>query len=1054
MIMELCGEFLPTRVKDSLSSQLLSVDFLLPTGILIPMKVRRDSSLTEIKQKLWNEAEQYPLFLALQDVNCYIFACINRKAEKEELVDETRCFQDIQLFYPMLKVIERKGNRDEKLLDSRIGGLIGKGLHEFDGMHSPEVSDFRARVRKVCEKIAERKTEEDDFNYYCSPEVYKDINNVPPKIAQHVDIVFQVYLADFDRKFMFRCNTWSYPISLIEQVLEKRANTTGMYADDANNYLLKICGCESYITGDYRLIQFKHVVSCIASEEFPKLVLVEKKITLERLHGGKKSRMSLKPQNQDNMMPPMIPQGVQKVVTTWEIEDATSVAVLNICNIGWADNTKVKLRMGIFHGGDSMCSIIDSKQVPLNDGKAVWDMFMTFDISVADLPRMPRLCIALYTQDTKCVRTISKAQRYKDSKMKQELVPLAWVNITMFDYKDRLRTGNHTLRMWPYSDEFLCTNRDFLNPIGTIVDNPNKADAPVLEISFSQYGMKHNIIYPPYEKVLECAAQHAEYDQQTDWNESTYNQLKEALSQDPLQTLHQQDMQTIWKCRLECREYFPHALPRLLSCVQWNKHTDVAQMQALLRTWPSLPAEHSLELLDYCYADKSVRRFAVDCIKTLSDEELLQYLLQLVQAQKYESYLECDLVEFLLTRALESLRIGHYFFWLLRSEMHSAEVSVQFGLLLEAYCRGARRHITDLTRQHTTLCKLQELNEQIKTNCSKMAQDKAIDEMRMQLNEGSFSEVLSDIHSPLDPKYYLKHLQISKCKFMDSKMKPLFMVWKNEDPYGDDVYFIFKNGDDLRQDMLTIQILKIMDNIWQSEGLDLRLKPYNCIATGSSSGLIEVVRHAQTLANIHVKYKNPLMAAAFNKYAIYTYLKEHNKDEESLSKALEEFTFSCAGYCVATYVLGIGDRHSGNIMVTEGGRLFHIDFGHFLGNFKSKFGIKRERVPFVLTPDFIQVIQKGNKKTDSFPEFQKICERAFAILRSKGNFLISLFMLMMSTGIPELSGADDIHYLRDTLAVNLTDEEALKHFRNKFNDAIRNGWKTQLNWVAHNVAHA
>ena len=49
-----------------------------------------------------------------------------------------------------------------------------------------------------------------------------------------------------------------------------------------------------------------------------------------------------------------------------------------------------------------------------------------------------------------------------------------------------------------------------------------------------------------------------------------------------------------------------------------------------------------------------------------SDWELCQYLLQLVQVLKYELYLECELVEFLLNRALNNQRIGHYFFWLLR----------------------------------------------------------------------------------------------------------------------------------------------------------------------------------------------------------------------------------------------------------------------------------------------------------------------------------------------------------------------------------------------------
>jgi hypothetical protein len=40
-------------------------------------------------------------------------------------------------------------------------------------------------------------------------------------------------------------------------------------------------------------------------------------------------------------------------------------------------------------------------------------------------------------------------------------------------------------------------------------------------------------------------------------------------------------------------------------------------------------------------------------------------------------------------------------------------------------------------------------------------------------------------------------------------------------------------------------------------------------------------------------------------------------------------------------------------MVTGDGHLFHIDFGHFLGNIKKWAGISRERAPFILTPEFV-----------------------------------------------------------------------------------------------------
>jgi len=49
--------------------------------------------------------------------------------------------------------------------------------------------------------------------------------------------------------------------------------------------------------------------------------------------------------------------------------------------------------------------------------------------------------------------------------------------------------------------------------------------------------------------------------------------------------------------------------------------------------------------------------------------------------------------------------------------------------------------------------------------------------------------------------------------------------------------FFVQVGDDLQQDMLTIQIIRLMDKLWLKEGLDLKMVTFACVPTGEKRGI-------------------------------------------------------------------------------------------------------------------------------------------------------------------------------------------------------------------------
>ncbi|KNC55382.1 uncharacterized protein AMSG_12411 [Thecamonas trahens ATCC 50062] len=200
---------------------------------------------------------------------------------------------------------------------------------------------------------------------------------------------------------------------------------------------------------------------------------------------------------------------------------------------------------------------------------------------------------------------------------------------------------------------------------------------------------------------------------------------------------------------------------------------------------------------------------------------------------------------------------------------------------------------------------------------------------------------------------------------------------------------IFKVGDDVRQDMLALQVIKLFDAQFKRIGLPVYLYPYNVVATGPGSGVIEVVANAKSRDELGRANDMPLKEYFISRYG--------PEDSADFAAARHEFIASTAGYSVACYLLRLVDRHSGNIMLLGSGQMVHIDFG-FIGGLSSPGGdLGFERAPFKMTNEMAELM--GGKNSEHFALFRELVVKAYLAVRPLAPTVVALFELLSETGL-------------------------------------------------------
>eukprot|EP01065_Artemidia_motanka_P003223 TRINITY_DN11539_c0_g1_i1.p1 TRINITY_DN11539_c0_g1~~TRINITY_DN11539_c0_g1_i1.p1 ORF type:complete len:763 (+),score=212.54 TRINITY_DN11539_c0_g1_i1:61-2349(+) len=196
---------------------------------------------------------------------------------------------------------------------------------------------------------------------------------------------------------------------------------------------------------------------------------------------------------------------------------------------------------------------------------------------------------------------------------------------------------------------------------------------------------------------------------------------------------------------------------------------------------------------------------------------------------------------------------------------------------------------------------------------------------------------------------------------------------------------IVKGGDDMRQEVLAMQMINCFDSIWREANLPICMGPYSIMVSAEGAGMIELITDSKSIDSIKkTMAENEQTLAKFWSWAY------GRPDSHEYQLAQRNFVESMAGYSVVSYLLQLKDRHNANIMLKRDGRVAHIDFGFMLTN--SPGGMNIESMPFKLTQEYVDVM--GGTNSDMFRYFRVLVYMAFQAARRNSDRIINMVEMM------------------------------------------------------------
>ncbi|KAK6946221.1 Phosphatidylinositol 3-/4-kinase, catalytic domain, partial [Dillenia turbinata] len=486
----------------------------------------------------------------------------------------------------------------------------------------------------------------------------------------------------------------------------------------------------------------------------------------------------------------------------------------------------------------------------------------------------------------------------------------------------------------------------------------------------------------------------------------------------------------------------PEALPFFVTPKAVDENSTLLQQ---LPHWAACSVGQALEFLTPSYkGHPRVMAYVLRVLESYPPERVTFFMPQLVQSLRYD---EGRLVEGYLLRAAQRSDIfAHILIWHLQGETFVSESGKDAGAgknsAFLALLPVVRQHIIDNFNPKARDLFRREFDFVDKvTSISGVLFPLPKEERRAGIRRELEKIELEgdDLYLPTAHNKLVKGIQVDSGVPLQSAAKvPIKVTFDVVDRDGDpnDVKpqaCIFKVGDDCRQDVLALQVISLLRDIFEAIGLNLYLLPYGVLPTGPERGIIEVCPNTRDRNQLGEITDGGLYEIFQTDYGPV--------GSASFEAARENFIISSAGYAVASLLLQPKDRHNGNLLFDNVGRLVHIDFGFILETSPGG-NMRFENAHFKLSHEMTQLLDpSGVMKSETWNHFVGLCVKGYLAARCHMDGIINTVLLMLDSGLPCFSRGDPIGNLRKRFHPEMTEREAANFMIHICTDAY-NKWTT------------